>query len=118
MVTLFFACEKTRTIQAFPDRFAGVGIELEKEGQYAKVIRVIPASPAEEVGIRVNDLIIAVDNVNIANLSLAEVVDRIRGIPKTTVILTIESSKDKTINVLAVKRRRSILTEQGYIFEE
>ncbi len=111
-------CEKPRTIQAFPDKFAGVGIEIEKEGQYARIVRVLPSSPADEAGIRPDDMLIAVDNVNIAELSLAETVDKIRGLPKSTVILTIESGKDKSINVFSVKRKRSVLTEKGYVFEE
>lgn len=118
--SVFFSieCERDKTISAFPDKFAGVGIELEKDGQYAKIIRVIPSSPAEEAGIKPNDVLIAVDNVNISELSLAETVDRIRGMPKTTVILTIVSSIDKSINVFSLQRKRSVLTERGYIFEE
>lgn len=110
--------EKSKIINPFPENFAGVGMEIEKEGQYGKVINVIPDSPADKAGIKVNDILIAVDNYNISELNLAETVDRIRGAPNSIVILTIESSKDKSINVFSVKRKRSILTDRGYIFEE
>ncbi|MGB9599121.1 MAG: PDZ domain-containing protein [Myxococcota bacterium] len=119
IIVLIISCtEKAKTISPFPEKFAGVGIEIEKDGRYGKVIKVIPNSPADEAGIKVNDILIAVDNYNISELNLAETVDRIRGVPNSTVILTIESSKDKSINVFSVKRKRSILTEKGYIFEE
>lgn len=115
---LFVNCEKTKIIQAYPERFAGVGIELEKDGQYAKIIRVIPNSPAYEAGIMPSDILIAIDNVDISQLTLAETVDMIRGEPGTNVILTIESAKDRQINVVSVKRKRSIFKDNQYIFEE
>jgi C-terminal processing protease CtpA/Prc len=110
--------EKSKIINPYPEDFAGVGIEIEKDGQYGKVINVIPNSPADKAGIKVNDILIAVDNYNISELNLAETVDRIRGAPNSIVILTIQSSKDKIINVFSIKRKRSILTDKGYQFIE
>jgi len=117
-VLIIDCSEKAKTIKPFPDSFAGIGIELEKEGQYAKIVRVLPSSPADEAGVRPNDLLVAIDNEDISNLTLAETVDRIRGKPDSTVLLTIESIKDRTINVLSVKRKRSVLTDNGYVFEK
>ncbi len=114
---LIMSCEKDKAIQAFPEKFAGVGIELEKSGQYARIVSVIPSSPADQAGIKPDDILIAINNVNVADLTLAEIVDKIRGMPKTNVLLTIESTKDKSINVFSVVRKRSFLTDNGYIFE-
>ncbi|GEM_PF-1257949 len=114
----FSFCEKDIVIKAFPDKFAGIGIEIEKDGDYANIVRVFHSSPAEEAGIRPDDILIAVDNLNISRLSLPELIDKLRGQPGTTVILTIKSSKDKSINVISVTRKRSILTDKGYIFEK
>lgn len=117
-VFIILSCsEKSRIISPFPDKFAGIGIEIEKESDYARVVRVVPSSPAAKAGIVPDDVIIAIDNVNITRLTLPEIVDRIRGRPDSTVILTIESSKDKSINVISVKRKRSVLTDSGYLFE-
>lgn len=117
-VFIILSCsEKPRVISPFPDKFAGIGIEIDKESEYVRVVKVVPSSPAAEAGIVPDDMIIAIDNVNIARLTLPEVVDRIRGRPDSIVILTIESSKDRSINVMSVKRRRSVLTDRGYLFE-
>ncbi len=109
--------EKSRYINPFPEKFAGIGIELEKESDYSRIVKVIPSSPADKAGIVTEDILIAIDNVNISSFTLPEIVDKIRGEPNSTVILTIKSSKDKSINVFSVKRKRSILTDNGYKFE-
>jgi C-terminal processing protease CtpA/Prc len=117
-ISLCFCSEKTKIISPYPESFAGIGIELEKDGPYARIVKVLPNSPADEAGIKQDDIIIAINNEDISGLNLADTVDKIRGKPDSSVILTIESVKDKTINVLSVKRKRSILTEKGYVFEK
>ncbi|MBF7083923.1 PDZ domain-containing protein [Desulfallas sp. Bu1-1] len=80
-------------IQNFTDSLngdlVGVGIELSAGDQYPFVVRVIPGTPADRGGIKAGDLIVSVNGKSTAGRSLSEVVDEIRGVRDTTVVLTI-----------------------------
>lgn len=73
--------------------FAGVGLILKKEeADEPPVVRIpIPSSPAHGAGIRAGDQIATIDGQNTANMTLDEVVTRIRGNPGTKVRLGIRS---------------------------
>lgn len=57
----------------------GIGISLEQKGSHFIVTTVFPGTPAERAGIKSGDMIVSVDNTPVFNLSLEEVVARIRG---------------------------------------
>lgn len=63
--------------------FEGIGAEVMKEGDYVRIVSPITGSPAEEVGLQANDLIVEINDEPVADLSLQEAVSLIRG-PKDT----------------------------------
>lgn len=75
--------------------FEGVGIQIGFKGSQLAVIAPLPASPAEEAGIRAGDLIVNIkdDNKNVdqgtVGMNLAEAVQLIRGTANTKVTLTL-----------------------------
>ena len=77
--------------------FGGVGLIISKEDvsededrePFVEVVTPIEGTPAFRAGISAGDLITAVEGDTTENLSLDEVVDRLRGIPGTTVGVTI-----------------------------
>lgn len=69
--------------------FEGIGAEVTKYGEYVKIISAIPGSPAEKAGLMANDLISMVDDESVADLSINEAVNLIRGEEGTDVTLTI-----------------------------
>jgi len=70
--------------------FSGVGIEIGMRGGIVTVIAPLDGSPAHLAGIREGDLIVAVDEEPITmEMSLDEVVQRIRGEKGTRVTLTV-----------------------------
>ena len=86
--------------------YVGVGITIQaaEDASGFLVLEVVPGSPAEEAGIRVKDLLIAVENTDIRSLSLAEVRDLVKGQEETYVSLTV--MRQGTGETLYVQRRK------------
>ena len=70
-------------------QFGGLGIEINAENGLIKVIAPIADTPAERAGIKSGDLITHVDGENIQGLQLNDAVKRLRGAPRTNVVLHI-----------------------------
>ena len=70
-------------------RFVGVGIEISQEDGLVKVVSPIEGSPADRAGLKPNDLITKIDDTFVKGLSLNDAVKKMRGEPRTKVLLTI-----------------------------
>ena len=69
--------------------FEGIGAYVtDKDGKIV-IVRPIPGSPAESAGIRIGDIVLAVDGKSIADDTLLEAILKIRGPKGTPVILSI-----------------------------
>ena len=86
--------------------YVGVGITIQaaEDASGFLVLEVVPGGPAEEAGIQVKDLLIAVENTDIRSLSLAEVRDLVKGQEETYVSLTV--MRQGTSETLYVQRRK------------
>ena len=72
-------------------KFEGIGAHVTMRADGTLIISApIPGSPAEAMGLRPGDAVLAVDGVSIQGLSLLEAVARIRGPRGTDVVLTIK----------------------------
>ncbi|AXQ27417.1 S41 family peptidase [Solimonas sp. K1W22B-7] len=70
-------------------KFGGLGIEVQMQNGFVRVVSPIDDTPAFKAGIQPGDLIIKIDEVSVKGLSLAEAVEKMRGDPGTKVTLTI-----------------------------
>jgi len=70
--------------------FGGVGIEIGMEKGRPVVISPIEGTPAFKAGIKPGDVILEIDGEDTSNMSLIDVVQRIRGKVGTKVQLTIQ----------------------------
>jgi C-terminal processing protease CtpA/Prc len=96
------ACE-SRTLQAYPDQLAGVGIVV-KTGPTGHVVsRVIEGGPAADAGVRPGDRIVAVDGATTDGQSLARVVESLRGEEGSEVVLRLAGGRGDV--VVTVTRR-------------
>jgi carboxyl-terminal processing protease len=102
-------------------KFVGVGIEISQEDGFVKVVTPIEDTPAFRAGIKANDLITKVDDWNTKGNSMNDAVKRMRGEPRTKVVLTIyRKSEDKTFPVTIIrdeiktKSVKSKLVDQDY----
>ncbi len=70
--------------------FGGVGLEITKvEKVGARVVAAIEGTPGYKAGITAGDLIVGVDGSPVAELSLSEIRDKLRGAPRTSVTVSI-----------------------------
>lgn len=84
--------------------FEGVGAELTLKDKLVVVVAPLAGSPAEAAGLKAQDVVLKVDDVTTANLTLNEVVQKIRGPKGTTVKLTVSrSGSDQPLEV-TIKR--------------
>jgi len=70
-------------------KFEGIGAELTMLNNQVTVIAPLSASPAEKAGIKPKDIILQVDGNSVTNMSLDEVISKIRGRAGTEVKLQI-----------------------------
>lgn len=73
----------------------GVGIELAKDGDIVKVVRVLPKNPAASAGILAGDIISKVNDEDVLKKSTSEVSKKIRGDSGTTVKITVIRGEEK-----------------------
>lgn len=81
--------------------FGGVGIVLGVKDKDLTVVAPIEDTPGFLAGIKPGDIIVAIDQINVKDLSLEEAVNKIRGAQGSTVVLTIkraEEIKDYILN--------------------
>lgn len=90
--------------------YSGIGTsiaEFERRGDRGiYILSTAAGSPAMKAGLRFGDRIVAVDGISVANLSLDEVRNLIRGKRATAAILTVEkggSEKKETVSVVRQK---------------
>lgn len=94
--------EVDQFVDAVNGNYQGVGIYMETQSDYPRVLEVFPDSPASEGGVLPGDIITGVDGKNIKGLSLNEIVGFIKGNEGTSVELTI--ARDGQEIVLKLKR--------------
>ena len=102
-------------------KFVGVGIEISQEDGMVKVVSPIEGSPADRAGLKPGDLITKVDDTSMKGLSLNEAVKRMRGEPRTKVLLTIyRKDENRTFPVTIVREEiktvsvKSKMIDNGY----
>lgn len=69
--------------------FGGLGIEVTMENGLVKVVSPIDDTPAAEAGIEPGDYITQIDGESVMGLTLADAVDKMRGLVKTDIVITI-----------------------------
>ena len=104
--------------ESMQGRFVGLGIEVAMEEGYVKIISPIEDSPAFRAGIKPGDLITRIDSTPIKGLSLEEAIKKMRGEPKSKVVLTIaRKGDDKPWIVPLVREQIRVQSVKGKIVE-
>ena len=85
--------------------FVGLGVELKTESAGLAIVNVIPGGPAYTGGVRVGDLIIAVDGKTPLDTNPDTLADMLRGLEGTQVALSVKNS-DGSLQHLKLTRRR------------
>lgn len=94
-------------------RFGGLGIEIKKDPLGLEVISPIDDTPAMRAGIKTGDKITHADGKPLADLTLRESVELLRGEPGTAVVVSVMRGTDETLEltltreIIRVQRVRS-----------
>ena len=101
--------------------FSGLGLEVNMEDGYVKIIAPIDGSPAADAGLQTGDIIIKLGSVPVKGMSLNEAIELMRGPKGSEIELTIGRPGDSqpftvtlkrdTIKVASVRQR---FLEPGY----
>ncbi|HVO39926.1 MAG TPA: S41 family peptidase [Spirochaetia bacterium] len=79
--------------------FGGVGLTITKIDKVgAEVVTAIEGTPAYKAGISAGDIIIKVNGEPVDKLSIDQIVDRLRGTPKTDVTVTVKRGDTVTFD--------------------
>ena len=73
----------------------GIGVELAKDGDSVKVVRVLAKNPAESSGILVGDVISKVNGEDVSKENVSEISKKIRGDAGTTVKIGVVRGNEK-----------------------
>lgn len=84
--------------------FYGIGVIIQKEGEYVKIVGVLEDGTATKAGIQTNDLISKVDGVDMRGKTIDEVQQAVVGELDTTVEVTvIRGNEEITYSLLRTK---------------
>jgi carboxyl-terminal processing protease len=86
------------------EEFGGLGLEVMQEGAFIKVVSPIDDTPAARAGLMSNDVIVKIDDTPVDGLTLKEAVDRMRGVAKTSVRLTVNRGSGPETKIFNIVR--------------
>lgn len=69
--------------------FGGLGIQIDKKGDYITVVSPIEGTPAYRMGINAGDRIVKVDGISVVGVNTDEAIKKMRGLVGTKVVITI-----------------------------
>lgn len=88
--------------------YYGIGayVGFDQQSQYCKLTGIIPNTPAEEAGLKAEDIILEVDGVDVQGMTTSDVVVLIKGEENTQVVLTILRQGETDSRKISVTRRK------------
>lgn len=103
--TVYFDPEEAKAFNADLNRsFEGIGANIGVKEEQLQIISALPGTPAEAVGLKTGDAILAIDGVDTTGMPVEEAVSKIRGKAGTSVDLLIFTEGDAAPRTLSIKR--------------
>jgi carboxyl-terminal processing protease len=85
-------------------QFEGIGAYIDVRDGQPIIVQPIEGSPAEQAGLRPNDLILKVDGQDVRGVTVAELRNKVRGPKDTSVTLTIQHADSSQSQDVTIKR--------------
>lgn len=82
----------------------GIGVEIDMKEGVPIVVAPLEGSPAEKAGVLSGDAILEVDGVSTKNMSIDQVIKRIRGEENTTVTIVVVNISGTESRTISIKR--------------
>lgn len=112
--SVYYDEEETKALQeSTSGEYSGVGAVLTQDAETGviTILQVYPDSPAEEAGLKDNDILYKVNNEDVTGIDLTEVVSYIKGDEGTTVDLTVlRGETAEEVTVTATRRTIEAVT--------
>ncbi len=89
-------------------KFGGIGVVLTQQNGRLEIIEVVPDTPASRAGIEAGDVIVSVDSVRITKDNFDEVLNKLRGLPGSSLKLELEVNSENDSGKKAPKKIRKI----------
>jgi carboxyl-terminal processing protease len=100
-------------------KFGGLGIEVQMQDGFVRVVSPIDDTPAAKAGVKPGDLIVKIDDTPVKGLSLSDAVEKMRGEPGTKITLTIVREGDAAPKVMELKRETiSVASVRGRMLDD
>jgi Carboxypeptidase regulatory-like domain/PDZ domain len=84
--------------------FGGIGASLAQSGEGISLTAVFPGDPADRTGLRAGDRVVRIDGEDTDGMSVADVLQRIRGEPGASVGVTVQRAKTGEIVDVLIPR--------------
>ena len=88
-------------------KFGGLGIEVQMQNGFVRVVSPIDDTPAAKAGMQPGDLIVKIDDMPTKGLELSEAVQKMRGEPGSKIVLTVV--REGATGPLTVPMERAII---------
>lgn len=112
--SVYYDEKETKAMEeSYSGEYSGIGAVLttNKDTGLVTIVQVYPDSPAEEAGIKADDILYKVAGEDITGLDLTSVVSRIKGDEGTEVELTlIRGDTSEEVTVTAIRRKIEVIT--------
>lgn len=90
----------------FEGEFSGIGASITVKDKQLIIFAPITGSPAEKAGIRAGDIILKIDDKSVADMGLAEAVNKIRGADNTSVkLLILHEGETEPVEIEIIRSR-------------
>lgn len=96
-------------------KYGGIGALIRQDSVYVKIAEPYRNSPADKAGLKIGDLIVAIDGENAKGFSTQDVSSRLKGEPGTTVKVGIKKVASGDIETVKIKRERIIIPSVSYV---
>jgi carboxyl-terminal processing protease len=90
--------------RASRDGFGGIGVRISVEDDVVRITSVMHYTPAERMGLKRDDVIVAIDGIPTKGLSQQDVVDRLRGPVDSNVSVRLQRSDRKDVLTVTLTR--------------
>ncbi len=104
--------------QELEGSFFGIGAEIGKKNGNIVVVAPLPDTPADRVGLKTGDKILAVDDKDVSGLSVTQAVHLIRGEKGEPVVLTILTKEDDIAKDVTIIREKIDIPSVVYSLED
>ena len=117
--TAFLNPEESKEFLAeIEGEFEGIGAEIGIKNELITVISPLSNAPAEQAGLKPNDIIIKINNEDATKMTLIEAVSKIRGKKGTHVKLTIIRDKKENPQEISITRDKIEVKSVQYSFKQ